>query len=320
MKLTGITFLPTYNCNAACSHCFFDTKAEKMYMNTSVIDAIFKDSTTIKHLAWVHVSGGEILLEPNNCYELLTCIHSYFTKNIGISTNAFWAKNKKTTYDTIQKLVSNGVTGIAVSADYFHSPCIPISNVKRAVQAIVENGIRTHCYIMGARCNSDVTNSIDINNVCQHIAEHVKNNTNMPLAPTQIRSIGYGSTINIPKKPIIPNGMCTDLSECLGKRGPMNPSMVWVDCYGNVMICYGIIIGNVFKKDFSKIIADYSSKQNTIISIIAKQGPKGLYELAQTLHIPTPHEFYDECDVCYTCRKALQSHFEELGPRECYPI
>lgn len=319
MKLTGITFLSTYNCNASCSHCFFETKGASKYMNTDIIHKVFEDSSITKHMTWVHVSGGEILINQPKCFEILETIHSYFKKNIGISTNAFWAKNKKITYNTIQKLISYGVTGIAVSADYFHSPYIPIINAKRAVQAIVENGIRTHCYIMGARCNADIVNSTEINNICQHIAEHVQNKTNMPLAPTQIRSIGFGSNINIPKKTKIPNGMCSELSECLGKRGPMNPSMVWVDCYGNVMICYGIIIGNVFKTDFSTIISEYTPKQNKIISILAKQGPKGLYELAQTLKIQTPHEFYDECDVCFSCRKALQKHFEELGPPECYP-
>ncbi|HRS19857.1 MAG TPA: radical SAM protein, partial [Bacteroidales bacterium] len=319
MKLSGITFLPTYNCNASCSHCFFDTKACKQYMEPDIVHKVFENYKITKFMTWVHVSGGEILLNQRACFDLIETIQLYFKKNIGISTNAFWATSSSVAYDVVQTLVSLGVNGIAVSADYFHSPYVPLSHIKRAVQAIVDSGITTHCYIMGAQCKSDVLNSNDINSVSQQIAAYVKGNTNMPLAPTNIRSIGYGSKINSPKKQIVPNGKCTDLSECLGKRGPLNPKMVWIDCYGNVMICYGIIIGNIYKTSFAEIIANYSPKQSIIIDILTEKGPIGLYELAQQMNVAVVKEFYDECDVCYSSRKALQPFFSELGPAECYP-
>lgn len=270
-------------------------------------------------MTWVHVSGGEILINQTKCFELLETIHSYFKKNIGISTNAFWATHSNITHTIVQKLIHLGVTGIAISADYFHLPYIPLSRPRKAVQSIVEQGLKTHCYIMGARCKSDILNHNEINSISEHIAKQVQNKTAMPLAPTHIRSIGLGRYINTPKKNTIPQGGCTELSECLGKRGPMNPSMVWVDCYGNVMLCYGIIIGNVYTTPFAEIIQSYTPKQHRIASIIAEKGPKGLYELAQSLHLETPQEFYDECDLCFSCRQLLQKHYNELGPTECYP-
>jgi len=289
-------------------------------MSPEIIDIVYKDLSITEKMFWNHFSGGEILLKKDAFLEIIKRTRKYFSKDIGISTNGFWAKNKEVSTSIVNELVQAGVSGIAVSTDYYHTPYINKEYAKNAAEAITNSGLKTHSYVMGARCNADVSNADNTNKETEALSSFVQGSTKMPLAPTAIRSIGKGSYINIPKKQDLPTGKCSDLSECLGKRGPLNPAMVWVDPYGNVMVCYGIIIGNVYKTPFIDIISNYKTDDFPLIKSISELGPYSLYKEALDKGVMKETKFYDVCDVCYTSRKALQNEFPTiLGPQECYP-
>jgi MoaA/NifB/PqqE/SkfB family radical SAM enzyme len=288
-------------------------------MNPEIVDIVYKDASITDKMFWNHFSGGEILLQKKTFLEIIRKTRQYFNGDVGISTNGFWASDIIKAKQTVEELINVGVSGIAVSTDFYHKDYIPQEHVENAVEAISKAGLKTHSYVMGARCNNDIVNADMINHECEKLAIKAQGNTQMPLAPTSIRSIGKGSNINIPKKTTTPQGNCTDLSECLGNRGPMNPAMVWVDPYGNVMLCYGIIIGNIYNTPFKDIIDNYDESKFPIVEAISQNGPKELLKLADNKSVITPEAFYDVCDVCYQTRKALINEYAELGPRECYP-
>lgn len=319
INLTGINWLTTYNCNAQCEHCFFDVKGPKKYMTPELIDLVYKDFRIPKQMFWNHISGGEVFLDKDSFLEIVKRTRSYFSGSIGISTNGFWAKNEHTAKKIVQECIDAGISGIAVSTDHFHKDFIPVEFVKYASSAIEQSGLKNHCYIMGARTgNTDSSKSI--NECTELLAAEVRGEKQIPLAPTTIRSIGKGSKINTPKNKGIPQGKCTELSTCLGARDPFNPAMVWIDAHGNVMICYGIIIGNVYKTSFNEIISNYSPNSNPITAILKDVGPKGLHNLSVDFGLNPPLNYFDECDVCFQNRKLLQKLFYTvLGPSECYP-
>ena len=321
MKLTGITFITTYNCNAQCAHCFFDTQTAPHYISPDVVARVYEDVSITKSMFWNHLSGGEVMLQPSKFYAIISEIRKYFTGDLGMSTNAFWAKTLHQAKSVVNDLTQLGISGIAVSSDAFHDAYVPLSYVAHAVSALRDSGLKKHSYIMGARCNSDVFQESLYNSKTDQNASYLQSISNMPLAPTAIRSIGKGTLVNVPKKDTIPCKPCSDLSECLGTRGPFNPAMVWVDAFGNVMVCYGIIIGNVFEKKFVDIISEYTIDSNPVLKIIAEEGPHGLfYDAKQCNSELQQNSFYDTCDVCYACRKALRKkHHMYLGPHECYP-
>lgn len=321
IKLSGIIFITTYNCNADCKHCFFDTQTAQHYLSPDIIDRVYADESITKHMFWNHLSGGEVFLQPEKLYEIIRTIRKYFTKDIGMSTNGFWAKTPEIAQKRVQELLEAGISGIAVSADTFHEEYIDTHSVAHAIAAVSTSGLQNHSYIMGARCAEDMLNAMAYNVLTDKLTNKVQASYTMPLAPTTIRSIGKGSSVAIPKKENMPQGICSNLCECLGARGPYNPSMVWVDVYGNVMVCYGIIIGNVYETDFAQIIREYKTFDFPLLHIIAEKGPHALIEIAKKEGIPCDAlKFYDECDVCYTLRKLLLKYYsKELGPRECYP-
>jgi len=321
MLLTGINWLVTYNCNAQCRHCFFETRGQKKFMNPDLIDRVLKNFTLPKQMFWQHISGGELMLNPENLYEIIRRIRKYHQKDLGISTNGFWAVSPEKAQVVVRTLKELGVTGIAISADFFHQEFIPIDRPLEAARALVAAGLQTHSYAMETRVKEEINHSEFINRESSKIADLLANELEIPKAPTSIRSIGKGSEINVPKKNGIPSGPCTDLSECLGQRSPFNPAMVWIDTYGNVMVCYGIILGNVHQTPFPAIIENYHSKVNPITERIASRGPIGLYELAKENGLNLPDSYFDTCDLCYQSRSVLREIYPEiLGPKECYPV
>jgi sulfatase maturation enzyme AslB (radical SAM superfamily) len=321
MKITGITWITTYNCNIACEHCFFDTKGPKRYMSPDLIDNALADFTLDKHMFWHHLSGGEIFLQKEKLIEIIKRIRKYFKKDIGISTNGFWAKSETETESIVRELDKNGVSGIAVSADYYHQQHMSIEEPKTLARVIKKCGLKTHSYVMGARLNTDVVNSASVNAQSETIAKNVIQNMDIPLALPTERSIGKGSVINNPKKTDIPQGKCTELNTCLGERSPFNPAMVWIDPYGNVMICYGIIIGNLYSKTLNQIISEYKPEKYPLLKELASEGPKGVFKIAKDLGMDSSKGFYDECDLCYKSRSFLRKKLPEiLGPSECYPV
>jgi hypothetical protein len=290
-------------------------------MDPELVHSAFDSLENTKHMFWNHLSGGEIFLDEEKLFQIIKNIRKHFKKDLGISTNAFWAEDEKETSQKVQLLAELGVTGIALSADYYHQQFLSIERPKTLARAIKQNNLKTHSYIMGARLNSDVDNAVTINTQSELIASEVNQDLEIPYARAIERSIGKGCLINQPKKSKIPQGMCTELNTCLGERSPFNPAMVWIDPYGNVMICYGLIIGNLYKNSLNDIIGNYVPGNYPVLNELAQQGPRAIYEIALSKKLNLPLEFYDECDVCYQSRSVLQKNYPDLfGPKECYPV
>jgi sulfatase maturation enzyme AslB (radical SAM superfamily) len=320
MNLTGITWLTTYNCNLNCEHCFFNVRGDKKYMEPDLVEAVFDSLGNDHGMFWQHLSGGEIFIDSGRLMNILEIIHKNFQKNIGLSTNGFWAKKRDQAAAILDQLKERGVNGIAVSMDYYHSKWLDGSIPEGLLKMISEKDFQTHSYAMGAVLQEEVEGADAVN---ISYSDHFYKNTDLrkcPQAPTKVRSIGRGAYINIPKQQYVPEGKCTDLSECLGKRSPFNPAMVWIDCYGNVMVCYGIIIGNLYKKEMKQILAEYNQYENDIVNRLIEGGPRNLFLLAQEKGWQHTGYFFDKCDMCFQSRKYLKDFFPDtLGPDECYP-
>ena len=174
---------------------------------------------------------------------------------------------------------------------------------------------------MGARLSDDVDVANKTNAASDEIAKQVNQGLNIPYAKAVERSIGKGCLINTPKTKGIPQGKCTELNTCLGERSPFNPAMIWIDAYGNVMICYGVIIGNLNQQSLNDIIENYSPERYQPINNLAQNGPKTLYHEAVKNGYNVPENYFDVCDICYQSRSALRKNYPKVfGPNECYPV
>lgn len=98
----------------------------------------------------------------------------------------------------------------------------------------------------------------------------------------------------------------------------VNPMRVHIDSFGNVQVCQGVSIGNMWQKPLSQIIKKYDATTHPICGPLSTGGP---IKLAQVYNIKLNDKFVDECHYCYTVRKALINKFPQfLTPLQVYGI
>lgn len=309
--ISGITWILSYRCNLKCQHCFFDVAGPRQILDPELARKALASLNQPETLAWQHVSGGEPLLFEPELHRLLEVIQASGCKTIGLATNAFWGNSVKRAERTVEQLKQRGVNGVCLSADNYHQQHLSLESVRIAAEQVFLQGLGKHSFVV--RCYPEGE---------ELVAESEP--FALPLAPVPVRKIGKGSSRTSEHSPEqeqrLPDSPCRNLCCCLGETNPFEPQMVWVDPYGNVMICYGLIIGNLYDDSLADILEGYSVDQFPVLKTLAEQGPIGLYRLAHAAGLQPEGPFADECDLCWKGRKALRGVFpENLGPDECYP-
>jgi hypothetical protein len=95
-----------------------------------------------------------------------------------------------------------------------------------------------------------------------------------------------------------------------------DPGRVHIDALGNLHICQGISLGNIFERSMIEICDSYDPLTHPIIGPLIKGGP---YELANLNQVEWDIDFADACHLCYETRKQLRSRFPEiLTPDQMY--
>jgi MoaA/NifB/PqqE/SkfB family radical SAM enzyme len=311
LAISGITWILSYRCNLNCRHCFFDVDGPLRALDSEMAHKALVSLNHSEPLSWQHVSGGEPLLFEKELHSLLEVIQASGSKTIGIATNGFWGDSLQRAKQTVAQLKQRGVNGVCLSADKYHQQYIPLEHIQTAAEQVFAQGLGKHSFVV--RCYLEEENPAT-----------ERESFAIPLAPIPVRTIGKGSSLALEAalghEEGLPNSPCRNLCCCLGETSPFEPQMVWIDPYGNVMICYGLIIGNLNAESLVDILENYSVRQSALLETLATQGPIGLYQLAVKTGWQPVGPFADECDLCWQARYALRGDFPEaLGPDECYP-
>jgi hypothetical protein len=96
------------------------------------------------------------------------------------------------------------------------------------------------------------------------------------------------------------------------------PGRVHVDPLGNLHICQGISLGNMFQTPLKTLCEDYDPDTHPIIGPLLAGGPARLVEAYDL-----PHEgaYADACHLCDAARRQLRSRFPEiLRPEQMYGV
>jgi hypothetical protein len=88
-----------------------------------------------------------------------------------------------------------------------------------------------------------------------------------------------------------------------------DPGRVHLDPLGNLHVCQGISIGNLFEKDLTEIWSAFVPEDHPIVGPLLRGGPA---ELAHQHDISTDESYADACHMCYTTRVSLRQRFPEL--------
>jgi len=95
------------------------------------------------------------------------------------------------------------------------------------------------------------------------------------------------------------------------------PSRLHVDAYGNIQICQGINMGNIWERPLEELVRDYDPSTHPVCGPLIRGGPALLAnELGYT---PPPEGVADACHLCWLARKSCRKKYPGiLEPAQVY--
>jgi MoaA/NifB/PqqE/SkfB family radical SAM enzyme len=94
------------------------------------------------------------------------------------------------------------------------------------------------------------------------------------------------------------------------------PGRCHLDPLGNLHICQGITLGNIFETPLKEICAAYDVDAHPICGPLLTGGPVAL---VQEYNLPHEENYADACHLCFEARRELRARFPEiLKPDQMY--
>lgn len=294
--LTGVHFLLTYTCTFECDHCFLHCgpHSEGTFTRDQLRSA-FEQIAEVSSITNVYFEGGEPFLFYPVMVEGIRMARA-MGLDVGIVTNAYWATSVDDAKMWLKPLHVLGIADLSLSDDAFHHGDGDDSPAKIAYRAAKELGMPadTIC-IEGTSVQNDV-----------------KKGT--PIIGGGVRFKGRAAEKLVDG---LPTRSWRELDSC-PHEDLENPGRVHIDAYGNVMMCQGLNIGNMWKQPLASMIDEYNPHDHPIAGPLLEGGPA---LLAERFNITLGDEFVDECHFCYLTRKNLVDRFPEyLGPGQVYGL
>ncbi len=298
--LSGIHFILTYTCNFECEHCFlYSSPTSQGTFTISQVTRVLDEAVKIGTVEWIFFEGGE----PFLFFPLLNeSIKRANTKGfkVGVVTNAYGAISDEDAELWLRPLTESGLSFLNVSNDRFHygeeleNPATIASSVARRL-------------------------NIETSPICIKPPKDSQQSSNGENKGQPV--VGGGPKFrgraveklseNLPLRP------WKDLCEC-PYEDLESPSRVHIDPHGNVQICQGISIGNMWMTPLSELVSNYRSDSHPICGPLIRGGPA---ELAKELGVKPEAGYIDECHFCYLVRMEIIDKYPDcLTPKQVYGI
>jgi hypothetical protein len=298
--ITGLHILLTYACTSECDHCFLHCGPGANGTFTSdKLRRVFDEAERIGTIEVVYFEGGEPFLYYPLLVEGLRLASARGLKS-GIVTNAYWATSVEDAKLWLRPVQDLGVHDLSISDDLFHQPSAEHSTARLARIAAAEIGLPS-------------------DTICIEAPEVLpgqgrEGEKGRPVIGGSVRFRGRAAeklTADLPR--VHSHELTTCPDEDLER-----PERLHLDAYGNVHICQGVSMGNMWKTPLSELVRGYRAETHPICGPLSRGGPA---RLALEHGISLPDSFVSECHCCYTIRKRLVDKFPEyLAPKQVYGL
>lgn len=290
MELSGLHLLLTYQCNFECDHCFvWGSPRQSGTMSLEKIRTVLQQASETGTIEWIYFEGGE----PFLYYVLLmkgVQLAAELGFKVGIVSNSYWATSVEDAREWLRPFV--GLVGdLSISSDFYHWSELISQQAKNARSAAEQLGIPIG-YIQ--------------------IRQPDSASTEEPGTTVMFRGRAVSSLVaKAPHRPWRQFTTCPyeDLVE---------PERMHLDPLGNLQICQGISLGNVFETPLVEILRNFDPLQHPITGPLIAGGP---VELVRRYKLPHLAGYADACHLCYEARLALRHRFPSiLMPDQTYGI
>ena len=293
MKLSGLHILLTYQCTYECDHCFvWGSPWQTGTLTLEQIEDILEQAREAG-VTSIYFEGGE----PFLYYAILNkAVHKAADMgfSVGIVSNAYWANSVADATEWLRPFVGR-VSDLSVSSDLYHCEKCLGERPQNAVVAAKWLGIPTGM-ISVAQPDDEAQESHG------QLAEEESGVMYRGRAAVKLAS-------GAPSHPWEGFDSCPheDLVE---------PGRIHLDPLGNLHICQGIVIGNLFERPLKQICEEYDVDTHPICGLLHSGGPAALVTEYNLEHASS---YADACHLCYEARTSLRTRFPEiLAPGQMY--
>jgi hypothetical protein len=298
--LRGVHFLLTYTCTYECDHCFLHCGSDAQGTFTlEQLRRVFREIERLRTVEMVYFEGGEPLL----FYPLMLAglrLASSLGLKTGIVSNAYWATSLEDAAIWLKPIRALGIVDLSISDDAFHQSTHQHSPAKLACAAAERLGIP---------CNT-----ICIEEPAALSSPNSSRARGQPVVGGGVRFRGRAAeklANGLPRQ--LRRRLTTCPDEDLEK-----PERVHLDSFGNVHICQGVSMGNMWESSLSVLVGEYDARAHPICGPLLAGGPA---RLAKQHGVKLGDQYVDECHYCYFVRKALVDRFPQyLAPRQVYGL
>lgn len=204
-SLTGIHFLISYGCTAACDHCFVWGQPGRRGMTVEQVGHFLDDLGAIGAITSVCAEGGEAFLHYPAVLALVRggVAHGWQPSAL---TNASWATSRAVAEARIAELRQAGLTRLGISTDPWHQRRVPVERVELLLEVCVAQGLEA---------------------------------SRMECSPSSVMHRGRAAATLAPQAPLRPPDTFTT---CPHEKLAA-PSRVHLDRYGRLHLCQGLCLG-----------------------------------------------------------------------------
>lgn len=298
--LTGIHFLLTYKCPYECDHCFvYSSPRARGTFTLEQIATVLEEARKLGTVQTIFFEGGEpFLFYPLLLEGVRRARQMGF--QTGIVTNGYFATSVEDALLWLKPLQEAGIGSVSFSDDLFHSGSEEDTPAKRALTAAQQLGIP--CGV------------ISISPPTVTYPEEDETARGEPIVGGGVRFRGRAVerlTQGLPTRP------WQSFTEC-PYENLRDPGRVHVDAYGNVHLCQGLSMGNMWQTPLSELVRAYQVERHPLCAPLVEGGPA---ELARRYEVPVGEGYIEACHLCYLVRRALIDRFPEyLAPRQVYGL
>ena len=297
MKLSGLHVLLTYQCTFECDHCFvWSSPRQQGTLTLENIRHIVREAQDLGTITSMYFEGGEPFLYYATLLAGVRLVKEAGF-GVGVVSNSYWATSIDDAIEWLRPLAGL-ISDLSVSSDLYHYDETLSQQARNACAAADRLGIPIGTISIAVPEVADPTWVVG----------------QLPPSETGVMYRGRAAVTLSAKAP---QNHWARLKKC-PYENLRDPGRVHVDPLGNLQICQGIVIGNLFQTSLKEICERYDPDHHPIAGPLLRGGP---IELVKTYGLAHRKTYADECHLCYEARRELRDQFPEiLKPDQMYGV